>query len=201
MNDELEQKYIDEKRAETDEILSNREEYPKGMKVRILHDYTSGDKFAKSRTRLSTVAYLIDDPVGNQYYIKAADGSIDKIPYFRIVPIPKDDMSKFPIAKTIRNIHPHAGAKKADEELQSKRYEIEKIVSYDKRSDRYKVKYDNGEFDQIPAKNLRESRPLKLSPMEREFWKNKQAKMPSPKIPNTRLKKEIKIPNKIAMWM
>ena len=47
---------------------------------------------------------------------------------------------------------------------------LKKIISYDERSDKYKVAWDTGEESVIPAKNLREGSPLKLSPLERVFW-------------------------------
>ena len=55
-----------------------------------------------------------------------------------------------------------------------KRGVIERIESYDERRDRYKVVYEGGVHDNIPAKNLREGEPLKLSPIERAFWIRKE---------------------------
>ena len=62
---------------------------------------------------------------------------------------------RYDIAETIKN---------------AKRGIVEKIISYEARSDRYKVEWDTGEESVIPAKNLREGLPLKLSPLERVFW-------------------------------
>jgi hypothetical protein len=111
---------------------------------------------------MSKQAYVIDGWNGSQYYIKAKDGSIDKVPYFRIAPVKKSNNKAISVAKTIKN---------------AKRHEVEKIISYDKSNDRYKVQYDNGDKDNIPARNLREGKPLLLCDMERELWKDKQTKM------------------------
>ncbi len=47
---------------------------------------------------------------------------------------------------------------------------VAKIISYNDKTDKYKVEYDEGTIDTIPAKNLREANPLKLSMMERVYW-------------------------------
>jgi hypothetical protein len=173
MDEKSEQKYIDVKREETNKILNDRVVYPKGLKVRIEGGINGSNMFNKKRSILSKQAYVIDGWNGSQYYIKAKDGSVDKVPYFRIVPVKKRNNAvlnggagnaKMSIANTIKN---------------SKRHEIEKIISYDKANDRYKVQYTNGDKDNIPSRNLREGKPLFLSDMEREFWKNKETKMPN----------------------
>ena len=147
-NDENE--YIQRKISETDEI-KNEYNFEIGDRVRIVLDK---NKLTKNRTNLSTEAFLIDDISGNQYVIKAADGSVDSYPRYRL----KKCDDRYKIAETIKN---------------GKRGVIEKIISYDEKSDKYKVIYDEGTKDNIPSKNLREGNPLLLSRMEREFWAGK----------------------------
>ena len=99
-------------------------------------------------------SYLIDSIEGNQFVIKAKDGSIDTYPSYRLRKC--DD--RYEIAETIKN---------------GKRGIIEKIIDYDEKRDRYKIIFDEGTEQWIPAKNLREGKPLLLSRMEREYWSNK----------------------------
>ncbi|MGI6156063.1 MAG: hypothetical protein ACOYEB_09070, partial [Enterococcus lemanii] len=56
-----------------------------------------------------------------------------------------------------------------------KRGIISEIISYNPKTDKYKVIYEGGVKDEIKAKNLRETNPTSLSRMEIEFWKNKDA--------------------------
>ena len=105
----------------------------------------------KHRTNLSKVSYNIDSRVGNQFIIKADDGSIDTVPGYKIVHSDK----RVPLAESIKN---------------GKRGIIKEIVYYHPQTNRYDVMYDTGERDEIAAINLREGNPTKLSRMEREFW-------------------------------
>jgi hypothetical protein len=186
MNEEAELEYIKRKQEKMSQKLNDRIIYPEGLKVRITSN--PNKQFTKKRSKLSNQAYIIDGMVGNQYFIRAADGSIDKVPFFRIVPVAwggknKGGKNKIKIAKRIDNVNPKS--KVNNPKLTSKRYTVDKILRYHTAEDKYEVLYDNGEKDYIPARNLREGRPLELSVMERKFWKDKQRKMP----------------NKVAMWL
>jgi hypothetical protein len=151
MNEEAEKKYIDKKIEESEKIIKRRKKYSEGTKVRIKNDDA---KIGKKRSNVTPQAYTIEGREGNQYLIKSIDGSIDKVPYFRIVP------AKGPVklAETIK---------------EGKRGIVEKILGYDAKTDKYQVVYSEGTKDKIPAKNLREGQPLRLSVMERRFWVRK----------------------------
>ena len=167
-----ENEYIKNKLDETNEIL-DKYDFEIGDRVRIINDK---NKIGKNRTNLSMESYLIDSIEGNQFVIKAKDGSIDTYPSYRLRKC--DD--RYEIAETIKN---------------GKRGIIEKIIDYDEKRDRYKIIFepgiparetesrDEGTEQWIPAKNLREGKPLLLSRMEREYWSNKN-----------------KIPEKIKRW-
>jgi hypothetical protein len=167
---EIEDKYIEQKQAETEEKLSKRHKFNVGDRVRVIIENTN--KLDKKRTNVSTQSYEIDSIAGNQYLIRAKDGSIDKVPYFRLIPMKDND--KTPLANTIKN---------------NKRGVIVEIVKFIKPN-KYMVKYEsydrksNNETDIILAKNLREGTPTILSPMEKQFWSGKTD-----------------IPNEIRKWI
>ncbi|KAK8836406.1 hypothetical protein M9Y10_039749 [Tritrichomonas musculus] len=58
-----------------------------------------------------------------------------------------------------------------------KRGAVDKIISYDEKKNKYKVQYEGGVQDSIPAKNLREGNPARLSTLELEYW-SKQKSLP-----------------------
>ena len=60
----------------------------------------------------------------------------------------------------------------------SKRGIVSEIIQYYPRTNQYEVLFEGGEHDLIPAANLREGNPTKLSRMEREYW-IKQTSIPS----------------------
>jgi hypothetical protein len=153
MNESDEQEYIDKKIQETDAIMKRRKKYSDGTKVRIKNAPKGLDK---KRSNVTPEAYTIEGREGNQYLIKSIDGSIDKVPYFKIVPVKKSAPIK--MAETIK---------------QGKRGIVEKILGYDAKTDKYRVVYDEGTKDKIPAKSLRENEPLRLSFMERQYWVKK----------------------------
>jgi hypothetical protein len=152
MTPDAEQKYIKLKEHEFQLILSEREDIPIGTKVRLVIDK---DPLKKTRSNLSKTSYIVDSIEGNQYLIKSIDGSIDKVPFWKIVPCD----SHIPLAKTIKN---------------GKRGIIERIKAYNPKKDTYLIIYDEGTEDWIPARNLREGNPLNLSKMEKEYWKDKE---------------------------
>ena len=55
---------------------------------------------------------------------------------------------------------------------------LEEIISYDKRTNRYKVKFDDGKggeyIDNIPVSNLRGRYPTRMSNMEKEFFEKQK---------------------------
>ena len=160
ITDDDEDEYIKQKIDETKEI-KDKINFEIGDRVRVINDK---NKLTKNRTNLSTESYLIDGTEGNQFIIKSKDGSIDLYPAHKLV---KCD-SRYDLAETIKD---------------GKRGVIEKIIDYNEKRDKYKVIYDTGEYDWIPARNLREGKPLVLTRMEREFWSKKN-----------------KIPEKIKRW-
>lgn len=145
MDEDKEKEYI---KAKTQTFNENEYHFNDGDHVRIVLDKV---KIGKNRTNLSKEAYIIDGKVGNQWLISSIDGSVDKYPGWRLVKC--DD--RYKIAETIKG---------------GKRGIVSKIISYDGRTDKYKVEYSEGTIDTISAKNLREGDPLRLSPMEREYW-------------------------------
>ena len=149
--------YIKEKANETKSLLTK---FSEGERVRISLEKSP---FGKRRGNLSKEAYDIAGKSGNQYIVKAADGSIDKYPAYRLI---RCD-NRYPLAKTIRG---------------GTHGIVERINRYYDKQDRYEVEYDDGTIDFIPAKNLREGMPLKLSLMERRYWikQNEEGK----RIPN-----------------
>ena len=110
---------------------------------------------SRKRSNLSTECYVVNCRSGNMFLIMAKDHSVDYYPGYKLVLCSKS----IPLAETLKN---------------EKRGVIESIESYNEKSDKYRVKYEGGVKDFIPAKNLREGEPLKLSPMERAFWVHKE---------------------------
>lgn len=150
MNEEEEQKYIEQMDAKTSSIKATG--FNKNDRVRIILEKS---KLGKNRSNLSKESYIIDSKSGNQYIIRAKDNSIDTIPGYKLV---KCD-NRYPLANTIKN---------------DKRGIVDKILDYNEKSDKYTVVYEGGVKDKILAKNLRESNPIKLSNMEILFWADKK---------------------------
>ena len=89
------------------------------------------------------------------FLIRAKDHSVDYYPGYKLVLCSKS----IPLAETLKD---------------EKRGVIQTIEGYDDKRDKYKVVYEGGVHDTIPAKNLREGDPLKLSPIERSYWVKKE---------------------------
>ena len=134
----------------------NPYEFESGDKVRIVQ---AKEPFSKRRNKVSKEAYIIDSKAGNQFIVKSKDESIDKLPGYRLVPA----KSNVPIAETLKG---------------GKRGIVEKIISYDQKKNKYNIEYSEGTKDKIPAKNLREGAPTKLSNLELDYW-SKQKKIPN----------------------
>ena len=147
MKDIDETAYIDEKDEETKNIKQSID-LDIGDRVRVILDK---NKIEKNRSNLSDYSYIIDSKDGNNFVVKSADGSVDKYPAYRLV---KCD-SRYELADTIKN---------------GKRGMISDILDYNEKNDTYKVEFDEGTIDTIPAKNLREGNPLVISQIEREYW-------------------------------
>ena len=148
--DEDEQKYIEQQNQ------NNPYDYQPNERVRVVLD---SNPFAKKRSKLSKVSYIIDSRVGNQFLIKASDSSVDLMPGYKLV----RSRLNVPQAQTIKN---------------SKRGIVSEIIQYYPRTNQYEVLFEGGEHDLIPAANLREGNPTKLSRMEREYW-IKQTSIPA----------------------
>jgi hypothetical protein len=107
--------------------------------------------FDKVRGRISDCGYTIDGKEGRSYWIKASDGSVDKVPVNDIIPA----QSSVPPAQTIKN---------------NKREEVAKIISYNEKTDHYLIEYNTGQREEVTARKLREGNPTTLSLMEKKYW-------------------------------
>ena len=145
ITEKFEKKYIEKKSQ------NNPYDFKPNDKVRIVQ---AKEPLAKNRNRVSKNAYVVDSKAGNQFIVKSKDESIDKLPGYRLV-ISKPNV---PIAKTLKG---------------GKRGIVEKITSYDSKKNKYHIEYSEGTKDFIPAKNMREGIPTKLSRMELVYWSKK----------------------------
>ena len=153
-NEELEKEYIfncmdkheKQKRIEDFELKEN--EY-----VRYVIDK---DPLKKKRYNVSNESYKIAGKEGNHYILEAADGTTMIKPRFKLV---RADVNKYQQAKTIDGAWNGV---------------LKEIISFDKRTNKYKVKFDdgnNGEYiDNIPVSFLRGRFPTRKSKMEKEFF-------------------------------
>ena len=146
----------DEKRYIKEKSQINPYDFKANEKVRLVFEKSP---FSKKRKNVSKVNYIIDSKSGNQFLIKSKDESVDKMPGYRLI---KDKNERIPLAETIKG---------------GKRGEIEKIVSYDVKKNKYHIIWTDGSTDFIPSSNLREGNPTKLSLMEIEYW-SKQKTIP-----------------------
>lgn len=142
MTTEDEQEYIQNHEQD------NPYQFQEGDKVRMVLD---DQPLVKRRSKLSKDAYIIDSRVGNQFLIKSKDSSVDKVPGYKLI----KSKPNVPIADTLK---------------EGKRGIIESIIGYNANKDKYNIIYEGGVHDTIPAVNLREGNPTKLSRMEREYW-------------------------------
>jgi hypothetical protein len=155
-NDEI--NYIGKKLEQTDNILDD-DKFKPGASVRILDE----SKFNKKRLNYSKNLYKINAKDGYNYIVQAKDNSVLRFPKYKLMPD-----SKGVFAETIAN---------------DKKGVVEEILSYDQKKDKYRVLFEGGVTDTIPAKNLREGNPTNLSPLERKYWdKNKRNSNLPPKI-------------------
>ncbi len=143
--------------------LDDEQKYIESMNNTNPYDFDIGDNvrvvldknpLKKKRTNLSKVSYTIDSKQGNQFIIRAQDDSIDKMPGYKLIKTEPHEM-KAPIASSIKD---------------GKRGIVERIIGYNTKRNTYDVVYEGGVKDTIPAMNMREGNPTKLSRMEREYW-------------------------------
>lgn len=145
----------DENNYVKDKAKNNPYDFKPNDRVRIVQ---AKEPFSKRRNKVSKEAYIVDSKAGNQFIIKSKDESVDKLPGYRLIKTPNKN-----IAETLKG---------------GKRGIVEKILSYDANKNKYAIKYSEGTEDVIPAKNLREGAPTKLSNMELEYW-SKQRDIPN----------------------
>ena len=157
-NEELEKEYIfncmdkheKQKRIEDFELKEN--EF-----VRYVIDK---DPLKKKRYNVSNESYKIAGKEGKHYILEAADGTTMIKPRYKLV---RADVNKYQQAKTIDGAWNGV---------------IKEIISFDKRTNKYKVKFDdgnNGEYiDNIPVSYLRGRFPTRMSKIEKEFFKNQK---------------------------
>ena len=153
-NEELEKEYIfncmdkheKQKRIEDFELKEN--EF-----VRYVIDK---DPLKKKRYNVSNESYRIVGKEGKHYILEAADGTTMIKPRYKLV---RADVNKYQQAKTIDGAWNGV---------------LKEIISFDKRTNKYKVKFDdgnNGEYiDNIPVSYLRGRFPTRMTAMEKEFF-------------------------------
>ena len=153
-NEELEKEYIfncmdkheKQKRIEDFELKEN--EF-----VRYVIDK---DPLKKKRYNVSNESYRIAGKEGKHYILEAADGTTMIKPRYKLV---RADVNKYQQAETIDGAWNGV---------------LKEIISFDKRTNKYKVKFDdgnNGEYiDNIPVSYLRGRFPTRMTAMEREFF-------------------------------
>ena len=116
----------------------------------------SRDPMNKKRYQVSNESYKIAGKEGNHYILEAEDGTTMIKPRFQLV---KSDVNKYKQAKTVEGAWNGV---------------LKEIISYDKRTNRYKVKFDDGKggeyIDNIPVSNLRGRFPTRMSKIEKEFF-------------------------------
>ena len=108
----------------------------------------------KHRYNYTFESYKISGREGSNYILTAQDGTTITKPRFKLLAC---DVNVFPWAHSLHN----------------NRGVIEKIISYNARTNKYKVKYENyNEIDEIPASFLRGRMPQRMSDLEKEFFNN-----------------------------
>ncbi|KAK8897870.1 hypothetical protein M9Y10_000098 [Tritrichomonas musculus] len=145
-------------------IIELHSYYPYDFKHKDRVRIQAKEPFAKRRNIVGKEANIVDSKGGNQFIIKSKDESIDKLPGYRLIKTTNKN-----IAQTLKG---------------GKRGIVDNIISYDAQKNKNKIKYCEGTEDVIPAKNLREGAPTKLSILEIDFWSKKR-----------------NIPNNITKWI
>ena len=129
-----------------------------GWFVRYLLSRNTG--MTKKRFQYSWECYKISSHRGNMYTLMAQDGTVMNLPRYRLL-LCNEDGTK---PKNIKWAETIPGQWNG---------EISKIISYDKKTNKYTVEFkmndDKTYVDEIPASYLRGNFPQDLSEMEREF--------------------------------
>ena len=114
----------------------------------------------KKRFRYSWECYKVESRAGNMYTIIAKDGTVLNVPRFKLILCSKDGTKP-------KNI------KWADTIPNRWNGEISKIISFNPRTNKYKVAFkvpgEEDYIDEIPATYLRGNYPQQMTELEREF--------------------------------
>ena len=125
-----------------------------GVSVRYI---IARDPLHKKRYQVSHECYIVAGKEGNHYILQAKDGSTMIKPRFQLV---LADPSKYQLANTIES---------------SSKMVLKEIIAYDKKKNKYKVKFSNpGKRDTIstiPVSFVRGKFPQKMTKLEKEFFK------------------------------
>ena len=120
---------------------------------------------AKKRFQYSWECFKISSVKGNIYTLMAKDGTVLNLPRFKLLLMNKD-------GKKPKNI------KWANTIPDRWNGEISKIISFNKRTNKYKVLFKvpgkEDYIDEIPSTYLRGNYPQKISDIEKEFTKNQE---------------------------
>ena len=115
----------------------------------------SRDPMNKKRYQVSNESYKIAGKEGQHYILEAEDGTTMIKPRFQLV---RADVSKYKHAKTVDGAWNGV---------------VKEIVSFDPRTNKYKVIFDDGKggtyADTIPVSYLRGRFPTRMSKIERDF--------------------------------
>ena len=173
-DEELEKEYIFKKMDERDEkkklLLKNP--IRKGDNVRYVLDKQMFKKNQHNR-KLSTHYYKVEDVISPfSYVIIAKDGSIKKLPRYRLYKINSkkgltfgdsiEDESLFTVYDKIFNYYPHKNPRKSEYEVQ--------VINRDDDGVKHKTKR------RIKCYMLREGSPTHLSELEMEYFADKRDK-------------------------
>ena len=122
---------------------------PVGSYVRFRLDK---QPLTKHRYNYTHESYKISGYEGSNYILTARDGTTVTKPRFKLI---KADVRTFPWSKSLGN---NKGV-------------VERIVSYNPRTNKYKVKFEGSdELDEIPASFLRGRYPQRMSQMEKDYF-------------------------------
>jgi hypothetical protein len=129
----------------------------------------SRDPMNKKRYNVSNESYKIAGKEGNHYILEAEDGTTMIKPRFQLV---RADVNK---GTGSRGQSPYKQAKTIDGAWNGV---LKEIISYDKRTNKYKVKFDDGKggeyIDNIPVSYLRGRYPTRMSKLEKEFFEKQK---------------------------
>ena len=107
----------------------------------------------KHRYNYTFESYKVSGKEGSMYILTARDGTTTVKPRFKLI---KADVNVYPWSKSLGN---NEGV-------------VEKIISHNPRTHKYKVKYENyDKLDEIPESYLRGRFPQRMSQMEKDFFK------------------------------